>query len=92
MLLTVQLRERLSSVMIYARGGGSSTGTVGVLAGRGFCDCTMWRRLCGQGSNRAHQLGRSQAGEHDHLPAVRTSRDDGLAREVVPSESHSRDL
>lgn len=35
MLLTIQFRERLSAVMIYAVRGGSSIGTLGVLLAEG---------------------------------------------------------
>ena len=47
--------------------------------------------MCREVSNRAHQLGRSQVGKHD-FPAVQTSRDDGLAREVVLSKPYPADL
>lgn len=47
--------------------------------------------MCCQISKRAHQLGRSQPAEGDLL-VVQTSRDNGLAREVIPSESHPGDL
>ena len=76
---------------MHASREGSSIGTVGGLAGRGFCNCTMWRRCAARSVIEAHQLGRSQAGKHD-LPAVQTSRDDGLAREVVLGEPHPGDL
>ena len=49
------------------------------------------KEMCCQVTNRAYQLGRSQAGKYD-LPAVQTCRDDVLAEEVVPSEPHPSDL